>query len=72
MNIRQILKDTVVSLLLVPPVIAILTPWMIYAVGLTWEQYIVWVSGGLFIQVPLNYAMVLCIKVIRRFIPVLF
>lgn len=72
MNIKQFTKDTIVSLLLVPPVIAMLTPWMLFAVGLSLEQYIIWVSGGVFIQVPLNLAMVLCIKIIKKHIPVLF
>lgn len=69
---RRFINDTIVNLLMIPPVIATLTPWMLGAVQLSMDQYIIWVSGGVFIQIPLNYVIIYYIKILKKYIPRLF
>lgn len=55
MNVKKYLLTTVLlTLAMHPPMLAILSPYMLWIVGLTWDQLVLWWWTGLFIGMLLN------------------
>ena len=54
---KYLVRLSILSLITHPVVIAFLTPYMIFAVNINWEQWVIWAVGGAPISVGLNAVM---------------
>ena len=56
-NSKFLLRLSILSVITHPVVIAVLSGYMIFAVGLNWEQWVIWAVGGIPISIVLNAVM---------------
>jgi len=63
-----IFRVALITLACHPIVIGVLSPYMLGYIGLTWEQYILWLWSGLLIGLILNGALVIYIPFISPYI----
>lgn len=54
---KYLIRLSILSVITHPVVIAVLSPYMIFAVHIDWNQWIVWAVGGIPISIALNAVM---------------
>jgi hypothetical protein len=73
-----LVRLSILAVITHPVVIAVLTPYMIFAVGLNWDQWVIWAVGGIPISIVLNAVMAVWFpyiapkveKLVKRLVPV--